>query len=58
MEAGLPEGVLNVLIGAGSVVGRELGPQGPLAYTQIKHIHVDLTQDRSKRFWYDYIFND
>ncbi|MBL6974097.1 MAG: hypothetical protein ISR64_00055 [Deltaproteobacteria bacterium] len=54
----MPEGVLNVLIGAGSVVGRELGPQGPLAYTQIKHIHVDLTQDRSKRFWYDYIFND
>lgn len=41
-----------------SGVGRELGPQGLLEYTQVKHIHVDLTQDRSKRFWYDYIFND
>lgn len=41
-----------------SGVGRELGPHGLLEYTQVKHIHVDLTLDRSKRFWYDYIFND
>jgi aldehyde dehydrogenase (NAD+) len=41
-----------------SGVGRELGPHGLLEYTQVKHIHVDLTNDRSKKFWYDYIFSD
>ncbi|HOO46240.1 MAG TPA: aldehyde dehydrogenase family protein, partial [Deltaproteobacteria bacterium] len=41
-----------------SGVGRELGPHGLLEFTQIKHIHVDLTNDRSKKFWYEYIFND
>jgi aldehyde dehydrogenase (NAD+) len=41
-----------------SGVGRELGPHGLLEYTQIKHIHVDLNIDRSKKFWYDYLFND
>jgi acyl-CoA reductase-like NAD-dependent aldehyde dehydrogenase len=41
-----------------SGVGRELGPQGLLEYTQVKHIHVDLTLDRSKKFWYDYTLND
>jgi acyl-CoA reductase-like NAD-dependent aldehyde dehydrogenase len=41
-----------------SGVGRELGPQGLLEFTQVKHIHVDLALDRSKKFWYDYIFND
>jgi aldehyde dehydrogenase (NAD+) len=41
-----------------SGVGRELGPQGLLEYTQVKHIHVDLALERSKKFWYDYIFND
>lgn len=41
-----------------SGVGRELGPHGLLEYTQIKHIHVDLTNDRAKKFWYNYIFND
>ncbi len=41
-----------------SGVGRELGPHGLLEYTQVKHIHVDLTADRKKRFWYDYLFND
>jgi acyl-CoA reductase-like NAD-dependent aldehyde dehydrogenase len=41
-----------------SGVGRELGPQGLLEYTQAKHIHVDLALDRSKKFWYDYILND
>jgi len=41
-----------------SGVGRELGPHGLLEYTQVKHIHVDLVMDRSKKFWYDYIFND
>lgn len=41
-----------------SGIGRELGPHGVLEYTQIKHIHVDLALDRSKKFWYDYILND
>ncbi|HPI91878.1 MAG TPA: aldehyde dehydrogenase family protein [Deltaproteobacteria bacterium] len=41
-----------------SGVGRELGPQGLLEFTQVKHIHVDLNIDRSKKFWYDYLFND
>ncbi len=41
-----------------SGVGRELGPHGLLEYTQVKHIHVDLALERSKKFWYDYIFND
>ncbi len=41
-----------------SGVGRELGPHGLLEFTQVKHIHVDLTNDRSKKFWYEYIFND
>jgi aldehyde dehydrogenase (NAD+) len=41
-----------------SGVGRELGPQGLLEFTQIKHIHVDLALDRSKKFWYDYVIND
>jgi aldehyde dehydrogenase (NAD+) len=41
-----------------SGVGRELGPHGLLEYTQVKHIHVDLALDRSKKFWYDYILND
>ncbi|MGC8927800.1 MAG: aldehyde dehydrogenase family protein [Myxococcota bacterium] len=41
-----------------SGVGRELGPHGLLEFTQIKHIHVDLSMDRSKKFWFDYIFND
>ncbi len=41
-----------------SGVGRELGTYGLKEYTQVKHIHVDLTMDRSKKFWYDYIFDD
>jgi len=41
-----------------SGVGRELGPHGLLEYTQVKHIHVDLALNRSKKFWYDYILND
>jgi len=41
-----------------SGVGRELGPHGLLEYTQVKHIHVDLALERSRKFWYDYIFND
>jgi aldehyde dehydrogenase (NAD+) len=41
-----------------SGVGREMGPQGLLEFTQVKHIHVDLALERSKKFWYDYILND
>ncbi|MBI5896610.1 MAG: aldehyde dehydrogenase family protein, partial [Desulfobacterales bacterium] len=41
-----------------SGVGRELGPQGLLEYTQVKHIHVDLALNRSKKMWYDFLFND
>jgi acyl-CoA reductase-like NAD-dependent aldehyde dehydrogenase len=41
-----------------SGTGRELGTHGLLEYTQIKHIHVDLALERSKKFWYDYILND
>lgn len=41
-----------------SGVGRELGPQGLLEFTQIKHIHVDQGLDRAKKMWFDLIFND
>ncbi len=41
-----------------SGMGRELGTQGLLEYTQTKHIHVDLALERSRKFWYDYTFND
>ncbi len=41
-----------------SGVGREMGPHGLLEYTQVKHIHVDLALERSKKFGYDYIIND
>jgi aldehyde dehydrogenase (NAD+) len=41
-----------------SGVGRELGPHGLLEFTQVKHIHVDLALQRSRKFWYEYIFND
>jgi aldehyde dehydrogenase (NAD+) len=33
--------------------GRELGLEGLKSYTEIKHIHVDEINDRSKKFWYD-----
>ena len=36
-----------------SGVGRELGTWGLHEYTQIKHIHADLTRTRQARFWYD-----
>jgi aldehyde dehydrogenase (NAD+) len=36
-----------------SGIGREHGLQGFLEYTETKHVHVDLTQDRAKHRWFD-----
>jgi aldehyde dehydrogenase (NAD+) len=36
-----------------SGVGRELGEQGYLEYTQTKHVHVDITQQRARHRWFD-----
>ena len=38
-----------------SGVGRELGTWGLQAYTEVKHIHADLTRTRKSRFWYDIV---
>jgi aldehyde dehydrogenase (NAD+) len=36
-----------------SGVGRELGEEGYLEYTQVKHVHVDISQQRAKHRWFD-----
>ena len=36
-----------------SGIGRELGTWGLMEYTEIKHIHADLSRTREHRFWYD-----
>ncbi len=36
-----------------SGIGRELGTWGLHEYTEIKHIHADLSRTRQARFWYD-----
>jgi len=36
-----------------SGVGRELGEEGDLSYTEVKHIHLDVTQQRSRNRWFD-----
>jgi acyl-CoA reductase-like NAD-dependent aldehyde dehydrogenase len=36
-----------------SGIGRELGTWGLHEYTEIKHIHADLTRTREAKFWYD-----
>jgi aldehyde dehydrogenase (NAD+) len=38
-----------------SGIGRELGPQALEAYTEVKHIHTDLTQERTRRIWVDVV---
>jgi betaine-aldehyde dehydrogenase len=38
-----------------SGIGRELGHFGLEEYTQVKHIHQSMVQDRQRRFWYDRI---
>jgi acyl-CoA reductase-like NAD-dependent aldehyde dehydrogenase len=38
-----------------SGIGREHGVQGFLEYTETKHVHVDLTRDRSKHRWFDVV---
>ena len=38
-----------------SGLGRELGIYGLHEYTEVKHIHVDLTNSRDARFWYDIV---
>lgn len=39
-----------------SGIGKELGEDGLLAYTQTKHVHIDLIGDRSRKIWYDMIY--
>jgi aldehyde dehydrogenase (NAD+) len=36
-----------------SGVGRELGEEGYLEYTEAKHVHVDITQQRARHRWFD-----
>lgn len=38
-----------------SGIGRELGEWGLKEYTEIKHIHVDLTRTRASKFWFDIV---
>lgn len=38
-----------------SGIGRELGPNALDAYTEIKHIHTDLSQERTRRIWVDIV---
>jgi aldehyde dehydrogenase (NAD+) len=38
-----------------SGIGRELGPQALEPYTEVKHIHTDMTQERTRRIWVDVV---
>ncbi|MCU0492420.1 MAG: aldehyde dehydrogenase family protein [Chloroflexaceae bacterium] len=41
-----------------SGIGREHGLHGLMAYTETKHIHVDLMQKRSGKLWWDALLPD
>ena len=38
-----------------SGLGREHGVQGYLEYFETKHVHVDVSRDRSKHRWFDVV---
>jgi acyl-CoA reductase-like NAD-dependent aldehyde dehydrogenase len=37
-----------------SGLGRELGPEGISAFTEIKHVHIDFAQQPSPEWWFPY----
>ena len=39
-----------------SGLGREFGLEGILAYTETKHVHVDMVDNRPAKFWYGALF--
>ena len=39
-----------------SGIGREFGLEGILEYTEVKHVHVDMVDNRPAKFWYGALF--
>jgi aldehyde dehydrogenase (NAD+) len=39
-----------------SGIGREFGLEGILEYTEVKHVHVDMVDNRPAKFWYGSLF--